>query len=41
MISNAFGAWLDEQSRKVLPKSPIGQAISYTHAQWKDLQAYT
>jgi hypothetical protein len=24
-----------------LPKSPIGQAISYAQAQWKDLQTYT
>jgi hypothetical protein len=32
---------LDEQSRKVLPKSPLGQAISYARAQWEDLQTYT
>src|SRR5262249_47744595 len=40
-LLNAFGEWLDVQGRKFLPKSPIGQAISYTRAQWKDLQAYT
>jgi hypothetical protein len=28
---------LEEQSRKVLPKSPIGQAISYIWARWEDL----
>jgi transposase len=40
-LLNAFGEWLDELSRKVLPKSPIGQAIAYTRSQWKDLQTYT
>ena len=40
-LLGSFGEWLEEQSRKVLPKSPIGQAIAYTRAQWKDLQAYT
>jgi transposase len=40
-LLNAFGEWLEEQSRKVLPKSPIGQAISYARAQWEDLQTYT
>jgi hypothetical protein len=29
------------RSRNVLPKSPIGQAISYARAQWEDLQTYT
>ena len=38
---NSFGEWLDEQHRKALPKSPIGQAISYSRAQWQDLQTYT
>jgi transposase len=37
----AFGEWLDEQSRKLLPKSPVGQAISYARNQWDDLQTYT
>jgi transposase len=37
----AFGEWLDEQSRNVLPKSPVGQAISYARNQWDDLQTYT
>jgi hypothetical protein len=35
------GGCIDEQSRKVVPKSPIGQAISYARAQWEDLQTYT
>ena len=40
-LLNALGEWLDEQSRKILPKSPVGQAISYARNQWKDLQTYT
>jgi hypothetical protein len=40
-LLGSFGEWLEEESRKVLPKSPIGQAISYTRAQWEDLQTYT
>ena len=40
-LLNALGEWLDEQSRKVLPKSPVGQAISYARNQWQDLQTYT
>jgi transposase len=38
---NALGEWLDEQSRIILPKSPVGQAISYARNQWQDLQTYT
>jgi transposase len=40
-LLNALGEWLDEQSRKILPKSPVGQAISYARNQWEDLQTYT
>lgn len=40
-LLNALGEWLDEQSRIVLPKSPVGQAISYARNQWQDLQTYT
>ena len=40
-LLNAFGEWLDEQSRIILPKSPVGQAISYARNQWQDLQTYT
>jgi hypothetical protein len=40
-LLGSFGVWLEEQGRKVLPKSPIGQAISYIRAQWEDLQTYT
>ena len=35
-----FKAWLDEQHEKVLPKSPIGQAATYTANQWTALERY-
>jgi transposase len=41
LLLNALGEWLDEQSRKILPKSPVGQAIAYARNQWNDLQTYT
>jgi transposase len=34
-------AWLDEQRPAVLPKSPIGQATTYTLNQWDALVRYT
>jgi hypothetical protein len=36
----AFGDWLNEQGRLALPKSPIGQAIGYTHGNWVALCRY-
>ena len=32
--------WLEEQVYTVLPKSPLGQAISYTLSRWAGLSAY-
>jgi len=32
-----FKAWLDEPADVVLPKSPIGEAVSYARAQWAAL----
>jgi transposase len=32
--------WMDEHIHKVLPKSPLGQAIAYTLPRWKGLCAY-
>jgi transposase len=40
-ILQEFHAWLKEQQQQVLPKSPIGQAISYALNQWEALQRYT
>ncbi len=37
----AFAAWLDDQAPRVLPKSPIGQAIAYARRQWTALQRFT
>ena len=33
--------YLDELSVQVLPKSPLGKAISYTLNNWKALNRYT
>lgn len=39
-IWRAFRVWLDEQSPRLLPKSPIGQAATYTLNQWDALLRY-
>jgi len=39
-VLEAFGAWLAEQAPRVLPKSPIAQAITYATNQWASLQVY-
>jgi transposase len=36
-----FAAWLDDQAPRVLPKSPIGQAIAYARRQWTALMRFT
>jgi hypothetical protein len=36
-----FATWLDEQASRVLPKSPIGQAIAYAQRQWPALMRFT
>jgi transposase len=33
--------WLEEQREQVLPKSPVGEAITYALNQWQALQRYT
>lgn len=40
-ILNRFKAWLDEEIKKVLPKSPIGEAIQYARGHWEGLLTYT
>jgi transposase len=35
-----FKTWLDEAQMRVLPKSPIGQAIGYALSQWERLIVY-
>ena len=38
---HAFAAWLEEQSRLALPKSPLGQAIAYARRHWQALVRFT
>jgi transposase len=40
-ILKRFKQWLDQEIQKVLPKSPIGQAIQYTRGHWEGLLTYT
>jgi transposase len=37
---DAFKVWLDNEAKKALPKSPIGEAIHYARAQWVGLSRY-
>jgi transposase len=39
-ILEQIEAWLKENICEVLPKSPLGQAITYTLPRWKGLSAY-
>jgi hypothetical protein len=40
-ILTAFETWLRNEQTRVLPKSPIGQAFTYTLNQWQALCRYT
>ncbi len=39
-ILERFKGWLDEQADRVLPKSPIGDAVGYARGQWTALTRY-
>lgn len=39
-VLDSFQAWLNQEVKTALPKSPLGQAITYTQAQWKALTRY-
>ncbi|MBI4566143.1 MAG: IS66 family transposase [Planctomycetes bacterium] len=39
-ILDQFGTWMQGELLKILPKSPIGQAIQYARAQWTALNRY-
>lgn len=39
-ILEAFSAWLRQQKSRVLPKSALGQAITYCLNQWEKLTAF-
>jgi hypothetical protein len=40
-VLNAFEKWLWNETYSVLPKSPLGKAITYAKLQWKALCRYT
>jgi transposase len=40
-ILESFKQWLDAQMLQILPKSPIGEAITYALGQWPTLVRYT
>lgn len=39
-VLNAFHAWLEQQAERVLPKSALGQAITYCRHQWEKLGTF-
>ncbi len=39
-LLESFGAWLEGEARKVLPKSPVGEAIAYARSNWMALLRY-
>ena len=39
-LLESFGAWLGAESTKVLPKSPVGEAIAYTRTNWTALSRH-
>ena len=39
-ILQRIHAWLESRRADTLPKSPLGQAIGYTRAQWQVLNRY-
>lgn len=40
-ILKAFQLWLESETHHVLPKSPLGKAITYAKQQWRALCRYT
>jgi len=40
-LLEALQVWLDQLALTVLPKSPLGEAVTYTRNQWAALQVYT
>jgi hypothetical protein len=39
-LLESFGAWLEGEAKKVLPKSPVGEAIGYARSKWVALTRY-
>src|SRR5262245_41734466 len=40
-LLESFWAWLDDEAQKVLPKSPVGDAIAYTRSNRAALTRYS
>jgi len=40
-LLNAFGVWLEARAELSLPKSPLGEAVTYAWNQWAALRVYT
>jgi transposase len=40
IVMDVIKGWLDDESQNVLPKSPIGKAITYMLKQWSRLERY-
>lgn len=40
-ILDVFALWIQEHAPRVLPKSPLGEAITYAQLQWQALRRYT
>ncbi len=39
-LLESFGSWLEGEARKVLPRSPAGEAIAYARSNWVALSRY-
>jgi len=40
-VLDGFALWIQRESSRVLPKSPLGEAITYAQLQWQALRRYT
>jgi hypothetical protein len=40
-VLDGFALWMHEESPRVLPKSPLGEAFTYARLQWQALRRYT
>lgn len=40
IILRQIDAWLEEQAKVILPKSPVGEAIAYARSNWQALNIY-
>jgi transposase len=40
LLLESFGVWLEGEAKKVLPRSPVGEAIAYARSNWTALTRY-